>query len=52
VQISLRGDTDFSQTEHLDRWDQAKVRFVFGMDSNNALKKRAQALAAEVWRSL
>ena len=29
--ILLRGDTDFSQTEHLDRWDAAgDVRFLFG----------------------
>ena len=29
----LRGDTDFSQTPHLDRWhEQGDVRFVFGFD--------------------
>jgi hypothetical protein len=28
--IRLRGDTDFTQTEHLDRWDTDGVRFVFG----------------------
>ena len=29
----LRGDTDFTQTKHLDRWnDDARVRFIFGMD--------------------
>ena len=29
--ILLRGDTDFTQTKHLDRWDDAgDVRFVFG----------------------
>jgi hypothetical protein len=28
----LRGDTDFSQARHLDRWDEAgDVRFLFGM---------------------
>ena len=32
--IFLRGDTDFSQTEHLDRWDDAgDVRFLFGIDA-------------------
>lgn len=30
--IRLRGDTDFSQLRHLDRWqEQADVRFVFGL---------------------
>ena len=29
--VLLRGDTDFSQTEHLDRWDaNRRVRFIFG----------------------
>jgi hypothetical protein len=52
VLISLRGDTDFSQTAHLDRWHQAGVRFVFGMDANSALLQRAQALDAQAWRPL
>jgi len=31
--IRLRGDKDFSQTEHLDRWDDVRnVRFQFGYD--------------------
>ena len=30
--ILLRGDTDFTQTQHLDRWDEAgDIRFVFGI---------------------
>ena len=37
--IRLRGDTDFTQTEHLDRWDEQGVRFVFGIDATkNALR--------------
>ena len=33
--ITLRGDTDFSQTEHLDRWDAAgDVSFLFGIDAH------------------
>jgi hypothetical protein len=31
--ITFRGDTDFSQTEHLDGWDAAGVRFIFGYDA-------------------
>ena len=30
----LRGDTDFTQTAHLDRWDDAgDIRFLFGIDA-------------------
>ena len=32
--LTFRGDTDFSQTGHLDRWDADGVRFVFGYDAN------------------
>ncbi len=32
--VLLRGDTDFTMTAHLDRWDAAGVRFVFGYDAN------------------
>jgi hypothetical protein len=30
--IRLRGDTDFSQTQHLDRWHEQDVVFCFGLD--------------------
>jgi hypothetical protein len=43
--ILLRGDTDFSQTEHLDRWDAARdLRFLFGIDAHPTLKSIADAL--------
>src|SRR5947209_11269535 len=33
--VLLRGDTDFSQTEHLDRWHaDGRIRFIFGYDSH------------------
>jgi hypothetical protein len=50
--ISLRGDTDFSQTEHLDRWDERGYRFVFGIDAMPNLVVRAQALEATDWQRL
>jgi hypothetical protein len=50
--ISLRGDTDFSQTEHLDRWDERGCRFVFGIDAMPNLVARAQALEATDWQRL
>jgi len=51
--IVLRGDTDFSQTEHLDRWHaQAEVRFVFGYDARLNLKDIAEGLPAKAWKPL
>ncbi len=51
-QITFRGDTDFSQTSHLDRWDDRGFRFVFGIDAMPNLVHKAQALAATAWQSL
>src|SRR5439155_25756390 len=44
-QVLLRGDTDFSSTQHLDRWDQASVRFVLGIDAMPNLVTLAAGLA-------
>ena len=44
--IVLRGDTDFSQTEHLDRWHALPgVRFIFGYDAMPNLKATRRGLA-------
>jgi hypothetical protein len=50
--ITFRGDTDFSQTQHLDRWDTAGVRFVFGYDARAKVIRHADALPARAWRRL
>ncbi len=50
--ITFRGDTDFSQTQHLDRWDAAGVRFVFGYDARANLIREADALPACAWTPL
>ena len=50
--ISLRGDTDFSSTQHLDRWDKAGVRFVFGIDAMAKLVTLAASLAGSAWERL
>ena len=42
--IVLRGDTDFSQTEHLDGWNADGVRFYFGYGAYANLKARAEEL--------
>jgi len=49
----LRGDTDFSQTKHLDRWsDDPRVRFLFGMDCTAAKHYLADDLPASAWQPL
>ena len=50
--ILLRGDTDFTQTEHLDRWDGDDVRFIFGIDATKKLYELAEKLPAEAWKML
>jgi Transposase DDE domain group 1 len=51
--IRMRGDTDFTQTAHLDRWDDAgDVRFVFGIDARANLKALADELPAEAYSFL
>jgi hypothetical protein len=50
--ITFRGDTDFSQTAHLDRWDAAGARFVFGYDARANLIRDADALPAAAWTRL
>lgn len=50
--IRLRGDTDFSQTEHLDGWHDDGVEFVFGMDAMPNLVEIAENLLASAWTVL
>jgi len=51
--IVLRGDTDFSQTEHLDRWHALpEVRFVFGYNAMPNLIEIAENLPASDWQPL
>lgn len=40
--VLLRGDTAFSQTAHFDRWDDDRLRFVFGFDAYKPMVARAQ----------
>jgi len=51
--IVLRGDTDFSQTQRLDGWDNNfKVRFYFGYDAKQNLQDIADNLGPSAWRRL
>jgi hypothetical protein len=49
----FRGDTDFSQTQHLDRWhDDGRIRFLFGYDAMSNLIALATDLPATAWQKL
>lgn len=52
AKVLLRGDTDFSQTEHLDRWDGDGVEFIFGLDASPRMNQEARNLAEERWKPL
>jgi hypothetical protein len=50
--IRLRGDTDFTQTEYLDGWDEQGVKFVFGIDAMPNLYELAENLPLTAWKRL
>lgn len=51
--VLLRGDTDFSQTQHLDRWHaDERIRFLFGYDARPNVVALADSLPERVWRKL
>ena len=50
--ISLRGDTDFTQTKQLDAWDAEGVTFLFGIDAMPNLKAIAEDRPASDWAEL
>jgi hypothetical protein len=52
LKITFRGDTDFSQTTHLDGWDGRGFRFVFGIDAMANLVEKACALPQAAWQRL
>jgi hypothetical protein len=52
-QVFLRGDTAFSQTEHLDRWNaDERVRFIFGYDNMVNVQELAKRLPDRAWKTL
>ena len=50
--IRICGDTDFSQTAHLDRWDDQGVLFTFGLDVSPPLWLRVEDLEKPAWKPL
>lgn len=51
-QVTLRGDTDFSHTRHLDRWDDQRTKFILGLDAHAKVVGLAEALPAQAWTKL
>jgi hypothetical protein len=50
--ITLRGDTDFSHTAQLDRWDDQGLNFILGLDAHPKVVQWAEALSERSWRPL
>jgi Transposase DDE domain group 1 len=51
--VLLRGDSKFTQTEHLDRWDDdPRSRFIFGFEAFPNLKAIAEDLPPDAWKPL
>jgi len=51
--VLLRGDTKFTQTQHLDRWDDdRRVHFIFGFEAAANRKAIAEDLPACAWQPL
>jgi hypothetical protein len=50
--IRFRGDSDFTQTRHLDGWNGQGHRFVFGMDAMPNLVEIAENLPQNKWTAL
>ncbi len=52
-QVLVRGDTDFTQTKQLDRWDDdPRVRFIFGANATANLHSLADWVPNEAWQPL
>lgn len=49
--VLVRGDTDFSLTEHFDRWDE-KVEFIFGYKGYENVVELAEELPKKGWERL
>jgi hypothetical protein len=52
AKTTLRGDTDFSLTQNFDRWDEKGVKFVFGYDAFQSLRRMADEIPDGDWKPL
>jgi Transposase DDE domain group 1 len=51
-QVTLRGDTDFTHTAHLDRWNEQGIQFILGLDAHVKAVQLADGLSQQSWRPL
>ncbi len=51
-EITLRGDSDFTLSAELDRWDSQGIKFLFGMDAHQKVVQLAEALPEAGWQPL
>ena len=52
AEITLRGDTDFTLSAELDRWDNQGIKFIFGMDAHAKVVQLAESLPETKWKPL
>jgi hypothetical protein len=52
AEITLRGDTDFTLSAELDRWDGQGIKFIFGMDAHPKVVQMAESLPETAWKPL
>jgi hypothetical protein len=50
--ITFRGDTDFTQTKELDRWNEEGLGFLFGANSTLNVRLEAELLESDAWERL
>ncbi len=50
--VTIRGDTAFTHTEDLDRWDAGGTKFILGIEAHPKLVSLAQGLPAGAWQRL
>ena len=50
--VTFRGDTDFTQTKELDRWDEEGLGFLFGADSTSSARLEVELLENKAWERL
>ncbi len=50
--VTIRGDTDFTHTAQLDRWDAAGHYFILGMDAHPKVVQLAEGLPPSAWQRL
>jgi len=51
-EITLRGDSDFTLSAELDRWEGQGLKFIFGMDAHPKVVALAEALPESAWKPL